>query len=138
MARKEYSDATKAAVLAALIAGTPTAEIAKTYKVPAGTVKSWKHRQDETPVAIVATEKREEIGGLCVDFLRECLRTLQVQVKHFGDTAWLKDQPAAEVARLFDTVAGRAFGLLEALEAGAEATAAPGPGPASPAGSAEG
>jgi hypothetical protein len=121
MGRKKYSEEVKAAVLAALALGIPSAELEQQYKVPAATIRAWKFDQKATPVAIVATQKREMVGELCVDFLVETFRTLQIQVKHFGDLAWLKSQSANEAASLFGTVTDRGFRLLEALEAGAEA-----------------
>lgn len=120
MGRKIHSDTVKAVVLAALETGTSSEELERIYKIPAGTIRNWKADQKNAPVAIVATARREEVGELLVEFLRESVRTLQIQVRHFGDKEWLAKQTASEASQLFGTVTDRAFRLLEALEAGAE------------------
>jgi hypothetical protein len=119
MGLQKHSDEVKAAVLAALACGTHPAELEQVYKVPAATIRKWKSDQKNAPVAIVATTRREEVGDLLVDFLKKAVRTLSVQVEHFGNTTWLEKQTAAEAADLFGTVSDRTFRLLEALEAGA-------------------
>lgn len=120
MGRKIHSEEVKAAILAALALGEQPADLEQKYKIPAATIRAWKFHQKDTPIAIVATQKREEVGELCVEFLRESFRTLSIQVKHFADPAWLEKQDASQAANLFTTVTDHAFRLLEALEAGAE------------------
>lgn len=52
MARRSYSDETKAAVMAELAAGQGVGKVAKDYEIPVGTVKAWKRRiKGEHPVA---------------------------------------------------------------------------------------
>lgn len=118
MAVKEYSNETKAAVMAALLTGQSISEIAAEYKIPAGTVKSWKSRQGGDSVAVVATEKKAEIGDLLFDYLRTMLRTLKVQAEHFGDKTWLAKQSAADLAILHGVSIDKAVRLLEALDGG--------------------
>lgn len=113
---KTYSEETKAAVMSALLAGQSVGEIAKTYNIPVGTVRSWKSRQGNgESIATVATEKREIIGDLLTDYLTELLVTLRIQVKTFADEKWLKQQPASEVAVLHGVIADKGIRLLEAL-----------------------
>ena len=118
MSRREYDPATKAAVMAALLAGQGTTEVAATYSVPEGTVKSWRARMKpggETDVSKVATEKREEIGSLLIDYLHANLTTLRAQNVVFADAAWLKTQDAGELAVLHGVMTDKAIRLLEAL-----------------------
>lgn len=56
------SDELKAQALAALFAGQALSAVARTFGVPVGTLKSWKSRAARDGVAVVATEKREQIG----------------------------------------------------------------------------
>ena len=66
----EYSDSVKAQALAALLAGQAPAYVAATFGIPIGTLKSWKSRQKNgESVAVVATEKRERIGVLLLEYL---------------------------------------------------------------------
>lgn len=116
MAKAEYPNEVKAAVMSALLTGQSVAQIASEYKIPASTVRSWKSRQaNGESVASVATQKKEEIGDLLLDYLRTMLGTLKIQAKHFGDTDWLKKQNANELAVLHGVSTDKAIRLLEAL-----------------------
>ncbi len=113
MARRNYSDETKAAVMAELAAGQGVGKVAKDYEIPVGTVKAWKRRtKDERPVA---TEKKEAIGDLLVQYLETNLRTLKAQSEVFADPEWLKKQSASEVAMLHGVLTDKTVRLLEAM-----------------------
>lgn len=115
-ARREYSPEVKAAVLSALLTGQSAAQIADEYHIPETTIRSWKSRQrNGEAVAEVATEKREQIGELLVEYLATSLATLRAQMKVFSDERWLKLQSASEVAVLHGVLADKAIRLLEAL-----------------------
>ena len=116
MARREYSDETKAQVMAALLAGQSVNEVAARYRIPTGTVKSW--RRNSREFRPVDPQKGAEIGDLLLDYLRENLKTLRVQVEHFRDTKWLSSQDASELAVLHGVVTDKAIRLLETLDSG--------------------
>lgn len=108
--RQEYSPETKAAVMAALLAGQSVSQAAKAYSIPRGTVGRWS--------AEIETEryrKKAEIGELLIEYLKEGLTTLREQVKVFRDEAWLKEQSASELAVLHGVIADKQIRLLEAL-----------------------
>jgi transposase-like protein len=116
----DYSDEVKAQALAALLAGQAPALVAATYGIPVGTLKSWKSRQKNgDAVATVATEKRERIGALLLEYLETTLETLKAQQVVFRDVDWLKKQSAAEAATLHGVTVDKAIRLLEGL-AGAD------------------
>ena len=106
--RTTYSDDTKSAAMAALLAGQSVSEVAAAYKIPEGTVRSWCTR-------VRAAEIRPEIGELLVVYLRENLVTLAQQQAVFRDVAWLKEQGASELAVLHGVLTDKAIRLLEAL-----------------------
>lgn len=111
-----YGNETKAAVMAALLEGQAATAVAAQYNIPVGTVRSWKSRQENGEgVAIIASEKKEEIGELLLGYLRESLTTLREQVKHFRDQEWLRSQDAGELAVLHGVQMDKAIRLLEAL-----------------------
>jgi transposase-like protein len=111
-----YDDHVKAQALAALLAGQAPAQVAATFGIPIGTLKSWKSRAaGGESVASVASEKRERIGALLLEYLEEGLTTLRVQAKVFRDETWLKEQSASEAAVLHGVLADKQFRLLEAL-----------------------
>lgn len=118
MGKPKYNAETKAAVVAALLAGQSTGEVAKEYKIPHGTVRSWKSRQTNgEDVAIVATEKKKQVGDLLVEYLEANLNALKIQAKVFSDEAWLKKQSAADAAVLHGVMTDKAVRLLEAFGA---------------------
>lgn len=119
MAKAEYPNETKAAVMSALLEGQSVSAVAKQYKIPKGTVSGWKQkafaRADIRSSDPVATQKREEIGDLLLDYLRTMLGTLKIQAEHFGDRDWLRKQGANELAVLHGVSTDKAIRLLEAL-----------------------
>jgi len=112
----EYSDETRAAVMAALMTGQSVNSIAKEYKIPKGTVSSWKIRQ-VAHVADVATQKanNDEIADLLLSYLKANLNSLIAQVELFSDRDWLKRQPASEVSLLHGIQMDKAIRVLEAF-----------------------
>lgn len=114
--RKEYDEATKAAVMAALLTGQSVSEIAKQYSINPATVRSWKSRQQNgESVATVATQKKEEIGELLLGYLQATLHSLTIQAAHFSDKKWLMMQSADALAVLHGVTVDKAVRLLEAL-----------------------
>ena len=112
----EYSEQVKAQALAQLLAGQSPIEVHHTTGIPVGTLRSWKSRQQHgESVATVATESRERIGALLLEYLEITLSTLIVQQKAFTNVEWLYKQSAAEVATLHGVSVDKAVRLLEAL-----------------------
>lgn len=119
MAKATYSAETKAAVLAALLAGQGVGQVAADFKLPEGTVKSWRSRMknpDGSASAASATpEKRAEVGDLLVGYLHANLATLAKQLEVFGDPDWIRKQSASDMAVLHGVMTDKAIRLLEAL-----------------------
>jgi transposase-like protein len=116
MPKVKYSPETKAAAMAALLEGQAINKVAADFKLPEGTVKAWRHRMKGAAVeSQVATEKREEIGTLLVDYLHANLSTLRAQQVVFADKTWLMKQDANDLAILHGVMTDKAVRLLEAL-----------------------
>lgn len=115
--RATYSDETKAAVMAALLAGQSISAVAREYGLPKGTVGGWKQQalREAQPTASQAAAKRERIGGLIVDYLEQALETLRAQARTFADESWLRKQDASELAVLHGVLADKTIRILEAL-----------------------
>lgn len=122
--KTKYSSESKAAAMAALLAGQSCSQVAAEYKIPEGTVKAWSVRMRARPeVAAVASEnnrvatekKATEIGDLLVQYLRANLETLAAQQVVFRDPVWLRDQTADALAVLHGVLTDKAVRLLEAL-----------------------
>lgn len=120
MARKTYSEETKAAVMAALLSGQSQYSVAQEYNIPTGTINGWwmKSGLAKGQKPFGNPEQQEEIGDLLMTYLRASLRTLTSQVELFGDTAWLKKQGASELAVLHGVQTDKAIRLLEAMSQG--------------------
>lgn len=117
MAKKTYSEETKAAVLAALLMGQSIHYVAKEYEIPVGTVKNWKSRELKPATnSPVATEKKTALGDLILGLLEEELIALQAMSRTFRDPDWLRRQNAADAAVLFGVMQDKAFRKIEALD----------------------
>lgn len=112
--------------MAALLTGQSVSSVASEYKVPKGTVGHWSKqvRINADIVSDIRTQK-EPIGIKLMGYLRAALDTLTKQAVVFGDTNWLKKQPANELAILHGVLADKTIRLLEALSTSAEGDSAP-------------
>lgn len=117
MSRNNYSEETKAAVMAALLEGQAVAKISRDYNIPAGTVHSWKNRQESVSAedhARLASEKRERIGDLVIELLSSHLEAA-TRIAKAVDINYIKKQDASEIAVLLGVINDKAFRMLEAL-----------------------
>jgi len=114
--RQEYDEATKASVMAALLAGQSINHVAKEYKIPRGTVASWSRNLQRNHT--VSTEKRERIGELIIDNVEAELETLIAMQNVFTDEKWLRRQRASELAVLYGVIKDKNMRVLEALPSG--------------------
>ena len=67
--RATYGEETKAAAMAALLAGGRVREVARDFGVPEGTAKSWRHRLKN---GRVATLKKGSSAGCCWNTSTPC------------------------------------------------------------------
>jgi len=83
-------DTTRAAVLAALMTGQGSADVAREYNIPEGTVRSWKQRycngvaQHATVKKEIASLPQPTLGKLIMDYLEANLSALKCQVIVLG------------------------------------------------------
>ena len=118
-ARTTYNDDTKAAVMAALLAGQSITAVAKEYKVPSGTVSRWRADASEI-IKEERAKKSTPIDVLLYEYLQANLAVLKKQTDVFSDEEWLKKQDASSVAVLHGVLADKAIRLLEAAHAADE------------------
>lgn len=110
----------KAAVMAALLTGQSISSVAREYKISKSTASLWKREAFERSVGS-APKKGGETEDLLFEYLNANLKSLCLQVEHFGDKAWLQTQDAAGLAVLHGVQTDKAIRLLEALNAGGQA-----------------
>lgn len=112
--RREYDEATKAAVMAALLTGQSVSVVASEYKIPLGTIKRWSAAAKEI-LEPVRSAKKEKIGELVLDNLEASLLFTKSMANVLNDEKWLKKQRASEIAVLYGVVQDKSFRVLEAL-----------------------
>lgn len=128
MAKRTYSEETKAAVMAALLAGQSVSQVAAEYKIPEGTIWAWTHRElngksngYDASLASAASQKKQRIAELILEYLEALFVALKNQAELFGDNKnWLSKQAASEVAVLHGVLADKGIRILEALASAAE------------------
>lgn len=106
--------------MAALLAGQAVAEISRTFSLRESTIRSWRDQMAESEpgqFAEIRERKKEEIGELLLYYLRENIKSMALQVRHFGNPDWLAKQPASELAVLHGICCDKAIRLMEAAEA---------------------
>jgi len=116
--QSSYSDETKGAVMAALLAGQSVSSVAKDYDIPKGTVSNWKRKAHEEVRGSASTGPKTDapdIGARLTDYLDKNLAALSAQAEVFADPDWLKGQKAADVAVLHGVMTDKAVRLLEAF-----------------------
>lgn len=121
MRGRPHSEETRAAVMAALLAGQGVAEIARAYRLRESTVRTWRGRLAGPEVAAVRAKKGDEFGELLAAYLRQLLTTLSAQAEHARDGAWLEKQDAGELAVLHGVMVDKTLRILEAAERAGEA-----------------
>ncbi|MFA5376940.1 MAG: helix-turn-helix domain-containing protein [Dehalococcoidia bacterium] len=111
-----YSDDTKAAAMAALLAGQSIGQVAREYNIPKGTVSSWKNRG----IGVQDATQKKDVGELLLNYLHTNLEALAAQAEMFKNESWLMRQNAADVAVLHGVMTDKAIRLMEAFNAQAE------------------
>lgn len=111
-----HSEETRAAVMAALLAGQSTDAVARAYRIPLGTVKGWAAEVRRAAGVDVVGDRRERIGDLILSNLETLLVAVEEIVKSVSaDKEWLRQQSASELAVLVGVLSDKAFRILEAL-----------------------
>lgn len=109
-----YSEETKAAVMAALLAGQSVSSAAREYKIPKGTVSDW-NRLVKEGVASEPTQKKEAIGEQLVSLVQteiESLRQISIVTR---DPRWIKRQSATDLAVFAGVKHDKLMRMLEAF-----------------------
>lgn len=112
-ARATYDDTTKAAVMAALLAGQSIPQVAKEYNIPKGTLSDWRKLARTTARNDPTQKDGTTIDVMLRDYVNENLTTLREQAKFFRDTSWLSKQEASSLAVLHGVLADKSIRLLE-------------------------
>jgi transposase-like protein len=110
---KHHSDETRAAIMAALLAGQGVVETAKEFKVPKQTVSDMKAKLDER---LGQSGLKKDIATQVLELLEIKLNALKAIAQSISRSEYIQKQPASEVAVLYGVLADKAFRILSALE----------------------
>lgn len=119
MGAPAHSEQVRAQAMAALLSGQSVSQVAREYKLPLGTVKTWRREYIPNPEHRVATEaQRERIGDLILDNLEALLTATRGIVENVStDPAWVKRQTASELAVFVGVLYDKAIKIAAALPA---------------------
>lgn len=118
MGRREYSDETKAQVMAALLTGQAVSKVADDYRIPYSTVGNWA-KDARGLIRDSSIQKRERIGELVVDNVEAALEATRALANVFADETWIRKQEAAQLAVLYGVLSDKTVRVLEMLPDGA-------------------
>lgn len=122
MAKRDYSDQEKAAVLAALLVGQSVSSVAKEYKIPKGTVSAWLKREQEKINAVRQDAAKQlsggqaqtEFGDKLAKYMMASVDSLTSQVEVMGEKEYLRKQDMHQVAVGHGVQMDKLIRLLEA------------------------
>lgn len=125
--RKNYPATVIAQAIALLMSGETVQQVADKLNIPKQTISDWKQRipQDSGQIRT----KKEVIADLVGQNIEAILRANLAQLVAATDEAYLRRQPAGELAILYGTICDKGFRFLDAAaraERGASAPSVPG------------
>jgi transposase-like protein len=123
VAKKDYGEEVKAAVLAALLVGQSVTSVAKEYNIPRGTISSWQKREKatldtlraEAAQTIQGIQSESSIGGKLAYYMEKSLDSLISQVEVMGEKDFLREQDMQQVAVGHGIQMDKFIRLLEAM-----------------------
>lgn len=133
MAKREYSEEIKAAVLAALMEGQSVNGVSKKYNIPKGTVSAWQKRNQDVLEPVREDAARQlngegattELGGLFATYLTTSLTALIAIANLLSDRSYLQDKGIEGVAMAYGVMTDKVVRVTEAMNrAGTESETA--------------
>jgi transposase-like protein len=126
--RATYSADTKAAAVAALLAGQSVSQVARQYELPKGTVSNWKIRGTGVPPTETQKDATpsggQNIGDLLVTLLETNIKGLIAASAVLQDTDWVRSQDASELGVFIGITHDKVVRMLEAMDRSATPTPA--------------
>jgi len=110
---KKHDDATRAAVMAALLAGQGVNEVAAAYQLDSGLVSRWKAKIPATQLQQVAVEKKERLVDLIENHLIASLKGAAKLADQTDNDKWRDSQTASDLAIFYGVLSDKSIRLLE-------------------------
>ena len=114
MARgKAHSPETRAAVIAALLAGQGVNDVAAAYGLDSGLVSRWKSTIPATQLQQVAVEKKERLVDLIENHLTASLKGAAKCAEQAHNDDWRNKQSAENLAVFYGVLSDKSIRLVE-------------------------
>lgn len=97
----KYTDDTKAAVMAALLAGQSVSKVSEEFDIPRSTVGNWSAKLNQAGVPTVPDEKKEEIGERLVVLVHKMLDAQYAMLEVMAEKDYIRKQDIAELGMSF-------------------------------------
>ena len=110
----EHTEDTKAAVMAALLAGQGVTDVATQYRLPKSTVSRMKNELLPEQLEKVEADKGKRIEDLLFGYLDAGITALTNQAELAGDVSYLKQFPPQQLAVLHGVMADKMVRIIEA------------------------
>lgn len=112
---KPIPDATRAAIMAALLTGQSVGEASRGLDIAKSTVSRIKARMTPLDLQAAQDARGNELETLVLEYVRTNLETLTAQSRVAGMPEYIQAQPASELAVLHGMIAEKTFRILSAL-----------------------
>lgn len=116
MRGQKHSDETKAAVMAALLAGQSVCQVAAEFQIGKATASRWRSEIGSTDLERVGTQKEANLEQHLLDYVSTNLRTLKAQSEIAARPDWVQKQSASELAVFHGVLADKTLRILSALQ----------------------
>lgn len=110
---KQKPNETRAAVIAALLAGQGVNEVARQYKISAATVSRIKKELPNETLQRIETEKKERLVDLVENHLRASLKAAVEIAEQAHDHPWRARQSAENLAVFYGVLTDKSLRLVE-------------------------
>lgn len=111
-----YSPSVKAAVLAAILAGTSVKDAAAQYGPAEATIRGWVAEHNRHPsVDVQHLKKTTDISDLIATYLQTLMRALVIQAEVTSDAEYILRQDADKLAILHGVFADKGIAILDRL-----------------------
>jgi transposase-like protein len=116
MKGQKHSDATRAAVISALLQGQGVNEVAREYNLDSGLVSRWKKAIPEQELQQVTAQKKENIAELVENHLRASLIACANIANVAKNNDWVSKQSGDSLAVFYGVMSDKSLRLLEAAQ----------------------